>query len=74
MYITVHTGWWFWTVSILPYLFSEVEAQQSSHTFQDRQGTGLSHLLQLRMLPSLLLQLLCGAVAAIQICNTLGPP
>jgi len=74
MCVIVRTGRWFWTVIIVLHLLSEVEVLQRVHIFQDRQGTGLSHPLQLRMLPSLLLQLLCGAVAAVQMCNTLGHP
>lgn len=74
MCVSVHTGWWVWTVIIVSYLLSEVEVLQSIHKFQDQQGTGLSHPLQLRMLPSLLFQFLCSAVAAVQICNTLGHP
>ena len=74
MYIIVCTGWWFWTVIIVCYLLSEVEVQQRIHKFQDRQGTGLSHPLHLRILPNLLSQLLCGAVAAIQTFHTLGHP
>ena len=74
VYLNVRTGWWFWTVIIVPYFLSEVEVLQSIHKFQDQQGTGLSHPLRLRMLPSLLLQLPCGAVAAVQICNLLWHP
>jgi hypothetical protein len=74
MYIIVRTGWWFWTMIIVSCLLSEVEVLQRIHKFQDRQGTGLSHPLQLRMLPNLLSQLLCGAVAAIQIFHTPGHP
>jgi len=72
MYIIVCTGCWLWTVIIVPYLFSEVEVPQRIHKFQDQQGTGLSHPLRLRMLPSLLSQLLCSAVTAVQTCNMLA--
>jgi len=61
-------------VIVLPNLLSEVEVLQRVHKFQDQQGTGLSRPLRPRMLPSRLLQLLCGAVAAVQTCNTPARP
>lgn len=72
-YIILCTGCWFWTVIIVPYLLSEVEVLQRYHKFQDRQGTGLSHPLQVMMLPSLLLQLLFSAAAAVQTCMPAHP-
>ena len=75
MHIIVHTRWWrsSWTAIVVPYLFSEVKVLPRIHLFQDRRGTGLSQPLQLGFLQSLLSQLLCAAVAAIQIFNTGHP-
>jgi len=76
MYIIVDTWWWksFWTVTSVPYLLSEVEVLQRNHLFQERQGTGLGRPLQQRMPSSPFSQLLCIAVTAFRISNTLGHP
>jgi hypothetical protein len=68
------TWWWksFWTVISVPYLLSEVKVLQRNHLFQDHQGTGHSRHLQLRMPSSPFSQLLCIAVTAFHISNTLG--
>ena len=57
-----------------PYFLSEVKVLQRNHLFQDCQGTGLICPLQLRMLPSPFSQLLCIAVTAIHVFNTVGHP